>query len=156
MGYNWQFAPHWLVGIEGDVGTLGIDRTVKEYNDVIIVGSKADWYGTVRGRFGYVTGPSLLYVTGGVAFVHITRHVRRRLHHHPGDRSDDDQNRLDRRRRRRDETVAQLDDQDRVSVHRRRQLHVSEPIRSAWAWPPARAGSSPRPSITPITSSRPA
>jgi outer membrane immunogenic protein len=71
-GYNWQFAPHWLVGLEGDIGTLGVDRTVKEYNDVIIAGSKADWYGTLRGRFGYVTGPSLLYVTGGVAFVRTT------------------------------------------------------------------------------------
>ena len=71
-GYNWQFAPRWLVGIEGDIGSLGIDRTVREYNDVLIMGSKADWYATIRGRFGYVTGPSLLYVTGGVAFVNIT------------------------------------------------------------------------------------
>ena len=72
VGYNWQFAPAWLVGLEGDFGTLGVDHTVKEYNDVVIMGSKADWYGTIRGRFGYVTGPSLLYVTGGVAFVNIT------------------------------------------------------------------------------------
>jgi outer membrane immunogenic protein len=72
VGYNWQFAPAWLVGLEADAGTLGIDRTFKEYNDVIISGSKANWYGTLRGRFGYVTGPSLLYVTGGAAFVHIT------------------------------------------------------------------------------------
>jgi outer membrane immunogenic protein len=72
VGYNWQFAPSWLVGLEGDFGTLGLDHTFKEYNDVIISGAKADWYGTVRGRFGYVTGPSLLYVTGGVAFVNIT------------------------------------------------------------------------------------
>jgi len=72
VGYNWQFAPRWLIGLEGDIGTLGVDRTVKEYNDVIIAGSKADWYSTIRARFGYVTGPSLLYVTGGVAFVHTT------------------------------------------------------------------------------------
>jgi outer membrane immunogenic protein len=48
---------------------VGVDRTFKEYNDVIQTGAKADWYGTIRGRFGYVTGPSLLYATGGVAFV---------------------------------------------------------------------------------------
>ncbi len=72
VGYNWQFAPHWLIGLEGDIGTLGVDRTFKEYNDVIISGAKADWYGTLRARFGYVTGPSLLYVTGGAAFVRIT------------------------------------------------------------------------------------
>jgi outer membrane immunogenic protein len=72
LGYNWQFSPHWLIGLEGDFGTLGVDRTFKEWNDVIFTGAKADWYGTARGRFGYVTGTSLLYVTGGVAFVHIT------------------------------------------------------------------------------------
>jgi outer membrane immunogenic protein len=72
FGYNWQFAPRWLVGLEGDIGTLGVDHTFKEYNDVIISGSKADWYGTIRARFGYVTGPSLLYLTGGVAFVNVT------------------------------------------------------------------------------------
>jgi outer membrane immunogenic protein len=72
LGYNWQFAPRWLIGIEGDIGTLGVDHTFKEWNDVIISGAKADWYGTIRGRFGYVTGPSLLYATGGGAFVRTT------------------------------------------------------------------------------------
>jgi outer membrane immunogenic protein len=72
IGYNWQFAPTWLLGIEGEFGTLGVDRTIKDFNDQVIVGSKSDWYGTLRGRFGYVTGPSLLYVTGGAAFVNIT------------------------------------------------------------------------------------
>lgn len=69
-GFNWQFAPQWLVGLEGDVGTLGISRLNVEFNDSVQVGLKANWYGTARGRFGYVTGPSLLYVTGGAAFVH--------------------------------------------------------------------------------------
>jgi outer membrane immunogenic protein len=68
-GYNWQFAPHWLVGLEGDIGYLGINRTNIEFNDNTLVGVKADWYGTARARFGYVTGPSVLYVTGGAAFV---------------------------------------------------------------------------------------
>jgi len=72
VGYNWQFAPTWLVGVEGEFGTLGIDRTMPDWFDAPLVGTKADWYGTVRGRFGYVTGPSLLYVTGGAAFVNIT------------------------------------------------------------------------------------
>jgi outer membrane immunogenic protein len=71
-GYNWQFDPHWLVGVEGDFGWLDIDRTVLEWNDAVLVGLKTDWYGTLRGRFGYVAGPSLLYVTGGAAWVHVT------------------------------------------------------------------------------------
>lgn len=72
LGYNWQFAPTWLVGVEGEFGTLGIDRTMPDWFDSALVGTKSDWYGTVRGRFGYVTGPSLLYVTGGAAFVNLT------------------------------------------------------------------------------------
>jgi len=70
LGYNWQFNPHWLVGVEGDFGWLGLAYSVQQWNDNVSVGEKADWYGTARLRFGYVTGPSLLYVTGGGAFVH--------------------------------------------------------------------------------------
>jgi outer membrane immunogenic protein len=71
-GYNWTLAPHWLVGLEGDIGYFALKQDFKEYNDVLTAGTKADWYGTARARAGYLTGPSLLYVTGGVAFVHIT------------------------------------------------------------------------------------
>jgi outer membrane immunogenic protein len=71
-GYNWQFDPHWLVGVEGDIGWLDIDRTNIEWNDLPLVGLKSSWYGTLRGRAGYVAGPSLIYVTGGAAWVHLT------------------------------------------------------------------------------------
>jgi outer membrane immunogenic protein len=70
-GYNWQFSPSWLVGLEGDIGYMDLNRTNVEWNDDVMVGLKSDWYGTLRARFGYVTGPSLLYVTGGAAFVHM-------------------------------------------------------------------------------------
>jgi outer membrane immunogenic protein len=70
-GYNWQFDPHWLVGVEGDLGWLGLDRTNTEFNDNTLVGLKTDWYATARARAGYVTGPSLLYLTAGGAFVHV-------------------------------------------------------------------------------------
>jgi len=71
IGYNWQFAPNWLFGVEGDIGWLGLNRTNVEWNDNILVGVKTDWYSTLRGRFGYLNGPTLFYVTGGAAFVHI-------------------------------------------------------------------------------------
>jgi len=71
-GYNRRIGPNFLVGVEGDIGYLGFDRTFREFNDVIVVGEKADWYATLRARAGYLTGPSLLYVTGGAAFVHTT------------------------------------------------------------------------------------
>ena len=70
-GYNWQFDRYWLVGVEGEVGYLGLDRTDTDWDDHIFVGVKSSWYGTARGRFGYVTGPSVLYGTGGAAFVNI-------------------------------------------------------------------------------------
>jgi len=71
VGYNWQFDPRWLVGIEGDIGYLGVDRTEQDWDDGILVGARANWYGTARARFGYVTGPSVLYATGGAAFVNL-------------------------------------------------------------------------------------
>jgi len=71
-GYNWQFAPHWVAGLEGDIGYLGIDRSLENWDETdIFFGVKADWYGTLRGRLGYSTGPALLYVTGGAAFVKV-------------------------------------------------------------------------------------
>jgi outer membrane immunogenic protein len=73
-GYNWQFSPNWLVGIEGDFGWLGTKESFADYNDVnrLTAGTKTDWFSTIRGRFGYVTGPSLIYVTGGGAFARVT------------------------------------------------------------------------------------
>ena len=71
VGYNWQINPTWLVGLEADLRYVSTDRTVSEWDDYTSIGVKTDWQGTVRGRFGYVTGPSLLYLTGGVAFVHV-------------------------------------------------------------------------------------
>jgi outer membrane immunogenic protein len=72
IGYNWHFAPRWLVGLEADAGLLAVDHTFHQWSSIGLTGSKADGYGTVRARFGYVTGPSLLYLTGGAAFVHVT------------------------------------------------------------------------------------
>lgn len=72
-GYNWQFNPNWLVGLEGDFGWLGTSQNFLDYNDTVnlAAGVKTDWYGTARARFGYVTGPSLIYATGGAAFARV-------------------------------------------------------------------------------------
>ncbi|WP_084805445.1 outer membrane beta-barrel protein [Bradyrhizobium sp. NAS80.1] len=71
-GFNWQASPSWVAGLEADFGHLGIERTVQQWNDQgDALEVKADWYGTIRGRLGYTTGPSLLYVTGGAAFVNV-------------------------------------------------------------------------------------
>jgi outer membrane immunogenic protein len=72
-GYNWPFNPHWVAGLEGDVGWLGIDRSPINWNetDGARLGVKTGWHGTLRGRLGYSTGPALLYVAGGAAFVNV-------------------------------------------------------------------------------------
>lgn len=70
-GYNWQFAPNWVAGIEGDIGYLGLSHDVQQYNESDLrTNQKTSWIGTLRGRFGYTNGPSLSYITGGAAWVH--------------------------------------------------------------------------------------
>jgi len=71
-GYDWQVAPHWLIGVVGDFGYLGVDKKFVQFNDLITVGVETDWYATARARAGYIVGPSVLYATGGLAFVHQT------------------------------------------------------------------------------------
>jgi outer membrane immunogenic protein len=69
-GYNWQFAPHWVAGVEGDIGYLGLSHNVQQYNEANFrTNQKTSWIGTLRGRLGYTDGPSLSYITGGAAWV---------------------------------------------------------------------------------------
>ncbi len=68
-GINWQFAPSWLAGIEGDFSWAGIDRTTRGFDTNIALGTETRWIATLRGRLAYSTGPALLYVTGGGAWV---------------------------------------------------------------------------------------
>ena len=71
-GYNYQFFPNWVAGLEGDFGYLGLDRKFTDYFPDPDFNSKTSWIGTLRARLGYSSGPSFDYVTGGAAFVHVT------------------------------------------------------------------------------------
>lgn len=72
VGANWQLNSNWLIGLEGDLGYIANDRTFLQWNDPrVTAGVKTSGYATARGRFGYVTGASLLYATGGAAFVRV-------------------------------------------------------------------------------------
>ena len=53
VGYNWQKHGPWVFGLEGDVS----------FADDI------DYLATIRGRLGYAVGPTLVYATGGAAFL---------------------------------------------------------------------------------------
>src|ERR1700760_2794259 len=49
-GYNLQFYPRFLVGVEADFGGASLNRSNMEWNDFAAVGERIDWSGTVRAR----------------------------------------------------------------------------------------------------------
>jgi outer membrane immunogenic protein len=71
IGYNWQFAPTWVAGIETDFDGANIQGKATTSANTLSgnVGSTLNWFGTVRGRVGYLVTPTaLLYATGGWAY----------------------------------------------------------------------------------------
>jgi outer membrane immunogenic protein len=88
VGYNWQFAPQWLVGVEGDftwTNTLDQSSTAPLFGNTAnpatqpptapIPGSllnfdnQTRWLSSIRGRAGIILASNLLvYGTGGVAW----------------------------------------------------------------------------------------
>jgi outer membrane immunogenic protein len=70
IGYNWQIAPTWVLGLEGDISGL----TGKAIAGASSVGKgnqfegQISWLSTFRGRAGWLMNPStMLYATGGLA-----------------------------------------------------------------------------------------
>jgi outer membrane immunogenic protein len=86
IGYNYQFGPNILVGVETDFQGTSMssagDRNIVYYPDPLLQGSllvplapggnpgiALNWFGTVRGRAGYLITPTLLvYGTAGFAY----------------------------------------------------------------------------------------
>jgi outer membrane immunogenic protein len=71
VGYNWQFAPMWVAGVEADFDGADIEGTANASTGFAAAsaGTKLDWFGTVRGRAGVLVTPhALLYATGGWAY----------------------------------------------------------------------------------------
>jgi outer membrane immunogenic protein len=76
VGYNWQVAPSWVVGFEGDIDWVSAKRTVNT-GFITVPGfvpvatsytRELDWLATFRGRVGFLATPALLlYATGGGA-----------------------------------------------------------------------------------------
>lgn len=86
IGYNMQNG-NIVYGIEADIQGAGIENSVKKSGSVVVndpllgtyavsatgtAKSTLDYFGTVRARLGYTTGPALIYVTGGLAYGEIT------------------------------------------------------------------------------------
>ena len=75
-GYNWQWS-NWLLGVEADFSFAGMNGrasgTSNRFATIITQTTTAeqstDWYGTVRGRLGWLASPNLLlFRTGGFAY----------------------------------------------------------------------------------------
>jgi outer membrane immunogenic protein len=72
LGFNYQFAPALVAGVEGDFSWFGIRHGVDDYNDSLALYTiKTHWLATARARLGYSSGPALFYVTGGGAWVNL-------------------------------------------------------------------------------------
>jgi outer membrane immunogenic protein len=81
LGYNWQFAPNWVIGIEGDFSWADLSSTqtgsLVTAGGLAIPGTSAtftrdfDWMASLRGRIGYTWDRWMLYFTGGAAWANI-------------------------------------------------------------------------------------
>jgi outer membrane immunogenic protein len=86
VGYNIQFAPNWVAGLEADIDATSLNKTdTRVYplshfiNDGPIepntesATQKLDWLGTVRGRLGFTTFDNrlLAFATSGLAYGHV-------------------------------------------------------------------------------------
>jgi outer membrane immunogenic protein len=91
-GYNWQFAPAYVAGIEADiqwtnrngntgslataVGPFPFAGSAEVLTTQITSSKQLDYLGTVRGRFGFLATPTLLlYATGGLAYGQVQVHT---------------------------------------------------------------------------------
>ena len=67
IGADYQFAPNWVVGIEGQIS--GLSNNDRRFTvGVDSIRDRSDWLASVTGRLGYTWGPGLIYAKGGVAF----------------------------------------------------------------------------------------
>jgi outer membrane immunogenic protein len=82
VGYDWQFAPQWVAGVEFDLADT--NNTIRTAGvpgcSIVCVGGfpgplidlssvKLGWDASARGRLGYLVSPNLLaYGTGGAAW----------------------------------------------------------------------------------------
>ncbi len=80
-GYNWQFAPTWVAGLEGDIAWGHASKTLAGIPGTLFPGATpADiatdsatvtegWDAGIRGRLGFLVTPNvMLFGSGGVAF----------------------------------------------------------------------------------------
>lgn len=82
-GYNWQVGRAWVVGLETDFDGSNIRGTgtspsfaLSSFSSNFQASEKVKWFGTIRGRVGFLpTDKLLLYGTGGLAYARVDQNV---------------------------------------------------------------------------------
>jgi opacity protein-like surface antigen/outer membrane receptor protein involved in Fe transport len=70
-GYNYQFQPNLMAGIEAELSWGSATGKANPFNSINAGAVQSDqrWYDTLTGRLGYVDGPLLIYAKGGAAWM---------------------------------------------------------------------------------------
>jgi outer membrane immunogenic protein len=83
-GYNWQINQNWVLGVEADfdwsnikgTGNANVPLTAGLGTLNFLASETIKWFGTVRGRVGFLpTNNLLVYATGGFAFGRVTENA---------------------------------------------------------------------------------
>jgi outer membrane immunogenic protein len=86
-GYNWQVNQQWLLGFETDFDLSGIRGTgtsdflmapfaIPPGTSNFVATENVKWFGTVRGRLGFLPSNNvLIYTTGGLAYGRVDQNV---------------------------------------------------------------------------------
>jgi outer membrane immunogenic protein len=67
-GADFQFAPNWVLGIEGQYSWLGNSNRNTVFPTGHVFNYDQRGIGSITGRVGYTWGPGLIYVKGGYAY----------------------------------------------------------------------------------------
>jgi opacity protein-like surface antigen len=67
LGYNHQFSPNWLLGLEGELSWTSAQNSASVGATTFT--SNHNWYDTLTPRLGYVQNNWLFFVKGGAAWM---------------------------------------------------------------------------------------
>jgi len=67
VGYDWQFNPNWVVGVEGQYSWLS-GNVGAVFPGGFVYTNNQRGLGSITGRVGYTWGPGMIYVKGGYAY----------------------------------------------------------------------------------------
>jgi outer membrane immunogenic protein len=82
LGYNWQVSPSWVVGLEADFSWTSLNNSDSRAPAFagggavpatsISMSNNVRWLASARGRVGYTWDRTLVYLTGGAAWMNVS------------------------------------------------------------------------------------